>query len=298
MNILRLITQSKPLFSASEWKVAQIVLKSPEEVQRMTIENLAQEAEVSTTTVIRFYKALNQKSFSEFRVQLAMVIAASKTSRNHKKDISDITFKDFEKEDSVKSIANKLFNNTVEAYHGTIDLLSDEIIDEVCGKIHDSSEFFVYGVGFSAVACQNMVQKWNGIGIRISYTADINVLLTMLSTSKKNTTLFLISNSGESSELIYVAKFAKKKGITIITLTESSNNTLLKMSDLQIKTSVSFNGEYRMAETTSLSTQLLIINTLFYRYVNKFEEDYTKLVKETHGTLLDYKKRIRNKGRD
>ena len=70
------------------------------------------------------------------------------------------------------------------------------------------------------------------------------------------------------------------------------------MSDLQIKTSVSFNGEYRMAETTSLSTQLLIINTLFYRYVNKFEEDYTKLVKETHGTLLDYKKRIRNKGRD
>ncbi|HIY93468.1 MurR/RpiR family transcriptional regulator [Companilactobacillus sp. HBUAS56275] len=293
MNILRLIAQSKSLFSASEWRVAQIVLDSPEEVQRMTIENLAQRANVSTTTVIRFYKTLNQSSFSEFRVQLAMVIADSKIS---KKKIDDVKFKDLEKDDGVKGIAKKLVDNTVAAYQETIDRLSSVLVDDVCKVLHKANEIFAYGVGLSSIACMNMMQKWNSIGVRINYTADINTLLTTLSTAKKNTVLFLISNSGESSELLYVAKFAKERGLTLISLTEPSNNTLCKMSDYQLQTALSFESEYRIAESTALSAQTLIINVLFYRYVNKFEDDYTEFLKNIHGSLSDYKKGINIKG--
>ena len=293
MNILRLIVQSKKLFSASEWKVAQFILKDPSAVLPMNISMLAKAASVSTTTINRFYKVLNISSFSDFKVKLSSAVANQSS-----KQIDDVFYRDLEKNDSVDGIAKKIMNNTMKAYQGTMDRLDSKTIKRVCQLLYDAEEAFVLGVGASALTAENMMQKWNRIGKRIQFDLDMNILLVQLVTAKPNSVLFLISNSGNSPELVNAATVAKDHGVTVVSLTGPSNNALSKLSDVCLQTAMAFEGEYRIAATTSLSAQFFVINILFYSYVNIFEEDFVQMLEQTHDSIERYKKRTHLYGGD
>lgn len=51
----------------------------------------------------------------------------------------------------------------------------------------------------------------------------------------ENDMIFLVSLSGENNKINNFAKDLNKKGITIISITESGNNTLSKLSDINIQ---------------------------------------------------------------
>ncbi|MFC6315340.1 MurR/RpiR family transcriptional regulator [Lapidilactobacillus achengensis] len=293
MDVLKMIAQSDKLMSASERKVADFILHNPQQAVTMTIDQIASEVRVSTTTVNRFYKVLNVKSFSEFKIMLSSAVASSALKGKNTSEIDDIFYKDLEKSDSIDGIADKLMNNTLKAYQGTIARLESSVAENVCKTMFEANEVFIFGVGASALSAENMVQKWNRIGKRLQYSPDLNMLLTQMVTAKKPALLFLISDSGESPDLIYAAKYAKSHGIQIATLTGPSNNSLSKIGDYQLQTALTFEGEYRIAATISLSAQFFLINIIFYRYVNLFEYDSVQMLEQTHDSLSKFKKSIR-----
>ena len=61
----------------SELKVADFVLKHPLEVIRMRIVDLADQADVSEPTVVRFCRAVGCSGFQDFKLALAQQLASS-----------------------------------------------------------------------------------------------------------------------------------------------------------------------------------------------------------------------------
>ena len=69
-----------------ELSLYEYIMKNKKKVIYMRIRELADEAHVSTTTILRFCKKLNCEGFSEFKVKFKMYI-----EENNMKKVSDDT---------------------------------------------------------------------------------------------------------------------------------------------------------------------------------------------------------------
>ena len=87
----------------SERKVADFVLNNLMQVIRMRIVDLAQEANVSEPTVVRFCRAVGCQGFQDFKLALAQQLASSPS-------YGQIAVTD---SDSTREYTHKVFDSTV-----------------------------------------------------------------------------------------------------------------------------------------------------------------------------------------
>lgn len=113
-----------------------------------------------------------------------------------------------------------------------MESLKNGNFDALCKLLYESKRAYVYGSGDiqNAVAkqmkrmflsCQEIVFDFGGV------TFD-KTFYTMV---KPEDLVFLISLSGESKEIVEIAKNLKAKGVKIISITEFNNNTVANLSD-------------------------------------------------------------------
>ena len=74
-TLLERITRQLPLLRRSEQRVATIVLDNPVGVVHFTMAGLAEAAEVSEPTVMRFCASVGCEGFQDFKIQLAQTLA-------------------------------------------------------------------------------------------------------------------------------------------------------------------------------------------------------------------------------
>ena len=74
-TLLERITRQVPLLRRSEQRVAAIVLDIPVAAAQLTMAGLAEAAEVSEPTVMRFCASIGCEGFQDFRIQLAQTLA-------------------------------------------------------------------------------------------------------------------------------------------------------------------------------------------------------------------------------
>ena len=71
-NILDRVIQNYHFFTRSENKVADYILKAKQEIQSMTISELAANCGVAEATVTRFCRSLGCKGFHDFKIAVAI----------------------------------------------------------------------------------------------------------------------------------------------------------------------------------------------------------------------------------
>ena len=76
-QLTQTISDTLPALRKSERKVADFVLKSPLNVIRMRIVDLAKQAGVSEPTVVRFCRAVGCRGFQDFKMALAQQLAGA-----------------------------------------------------------------------------------------------------------------------------------------------------------------------------------------------------------------------------
>lgn len=118
--ILANISAAIPLLRKSEIKVAEFVLKNAQQVIHMRIVDLAQEAQVSEPTIVRFCRSIGCNSFQEFKVRIAQEMALS----------NNIGHFPIEDDDSIDEICNKIADTTIQRLKQTrAQLQSQQIAD-------------------------------------------------------------------------------------------------------------------------------------------------------------------------
>ena len=124
-----------------ELSLYEYIMKNKKKVIYMRIRELADEAHVSTTTILRFCKKLNCEGFSEFKVKFKMYI-----EENNMKKVSDDT----------SEIINFLKN--IEKS----DL--DKRLDNICDMVKMANTIIFLGIGSSGILCKYAARYFSAIG--------------------------------------------------------------------------------------------------------------------------------------
>ncbi|MBP8313506.1 MurR/RpiR family transcriptional regulator, partial [Clostridium neonatale] len=192
-----------------ELMLYRYIMKNIEKVVYMRIRELADEAHVSTTTILRFCKKLNCNGYSEFKVKLKLYIE----NNDNKKVNGD------------KSIIIDYFKklNTEEL---------DEKIETICELINSSSNLVFLGSGTSGIICKYAARYFSAIGKFATYIDD-PYFPTNYKTYE-NCVIIVLSVSGETQSVINLINNFKRENCSIVSITNSENCTISKISDLNI----------------------------------------------------------------
>ncbi|WEV39537.1 MurR/RpiR family transcriptional regulator [Lactobacillus sp. ESL0684] len=288
MNFENRVEATRRNLTTSEEKIADYILGHPETAVKMSISELAQASKTSAATVSRLVKSLQIDSYTAMKVMISVDLANQTDADADEK--LDVTA-----DESFTSICNKLISNEIENINQTKNLLQEDICNAVVDRLLKTKTIYVFGVGASALSAKNIYQKWTRIGYNVVWEEDINVLLAQLSSAKATDTLWLISNSGETPECLYLASYAQEQHIFTITLTMFGSNSLFKLADLALTTSKPIEPDVRVGATNSLTGQFYLIDVIFYLYFSRNYKKSLKAITASRQVVQDYRKSFKFK---
>ncbi len=277
MGVISHIKSMMEEYSSAEKKLADYIINNVEKIPTMTANELAESAGLSAPTVVRFSKKIGYQSLIDFKINISTELQTG----------IDEGFSDIQPNESFYSIKNKLGNNAQVAIRETVDVLKEEKIQEVVQSLEGAETVFLYGVGASSLVVEDIVQKWSRVGKPIIFEKDIHVLLPQLVSNETKKVLWLISNSGNTADVVAVGEIAKDLGIPVIALTQFGTNHLSRIADVVIQTSRPKEITNRSAATNSLLAQFVTIDIIFYLYMAK-NEQLSEKVGKTRQAIKGY----------
>ncbi len=146
--------------------------------------------------------------------------------------------------------------------------------------------------GFSArnvYFAQYFTYKLSSIGIDAFCDENMSLIYSKIRLCTESDVIVILSESGETRDLINFAKMAKKRGMFVITITKASKNTLQTIADKNLR--IADYGLRTFLRNSVLRISVLsILDMLFLNLVKKnfnfYEREAAKL---SFMTKLDYR---------
>lgn len=198
-----------PKLTAAYQKVARVIVRQPNDVVRWSIRELAQKADVSEPTVLRFCRLLGSDGYQDFKIRLAQGLAAA----------HPYGYAKFESDDSTADIATKVFDTLLGKLGAIRNSLNIDALEAATKALGDADRIEFYGLGISGRVATDAYHKFYRLGRKcIAYT-DVEMLHLSARSLTPKDAVVVISNSGETRELLLATQAAKRSGATTIAVT-------------------------------------------------------------------------------
>lgn len=188
-------------------------------IQLMSITKIAEEAHVSTATIVRTLKKKEFDGFSDFKNSL------KRTNNGEGSGYKKIV--------GLSDEANKyIFKNLIEVSR-TIGLLNPQDLENISKDLIGANTIMMIARGYSEDVSDNMMHRLQTLGKSVvsRYYDDMCVYSEQLT---KEDMVFIISPTGEDKLIVSAAKKAKKKGTKVVVLTSNYHSQLTQISDYYI----------------------------------------------------------------
>lgn len=228
-----------------ELTLYEYIMKHSKKVIYMRIRELASEAHVSTTTILRFCKKLNCEGFTEFKLKFKMYI-----EENNIKKVNDDT----------SEIINFLKNIEGSSL--------DERLELLCELVMSANTIMFVGIGSSGILCKYAARYFSAIG-KFAVHIDDPFFPKNFSCNRKSLVIAL-SVSGETDSTIENITRFKEQGCSIASITNTENCTIAKISDLNLPYYV----QQVKANYSDITTQLPVLY-MIERIGKKLYNQYT-----------------------
>ncbi|KRM04570.1 RpiR family transcriptional regulator [Liquorilactobacillus ghanensis DSM 18630] len=253
VNLLERIYEKKPQMTAADQKIAAVILQDPAKIVDLTISQLAKLAVVSEASISRFCRNLNLVGFHQLKIELAQSVEQTKVPAPAAGvDDWQSAIKVIEQNKQLE-ISGTLANFTTDLAKVIIDQLTS------CRLLQVAAEGNTFPVAADAV------YRFNQIGIlAVADQSPATALAQTLNLTAADT-LLVISNSGESKELLKQVKVAKQQQTKVIAITNRNESPLALQADWHLKTVVRqqvLQSEYyfsRVAAMTAVETLFLLM---------------------------------------
>ncbi len=212
--------------SASDQKIAQVILEQPEKVVNFTISELAKLAEVSDASVTRFCHNLGLIGFHDLKIKLAQ------------DNTESVSLQNMSKNDVLASL-NLIEKNKIDEIKATLENVTEDKLEQVLNLLIDSRIVQVSAEGDTYPVAADAVYKLNQIGIlAVDSGGTIETAIAQTMNMGKQDCLLVISNSGEAVGIIKQIKVAKQKGMRVIAITNRDDSPIALLADVHLKTAV------------------------------------------------------------
>ena len=217
------IQRGRTGLSPAERRVADYVLAHPRSVMNDPIAQIAQAAQVSQPTVIRFCRTLGCEGLSDFKLRLASGLTGT----------IPVTHTQVTASDTMLELGVKVLGNTASAILQVRDHLNRESIDRAVDLLSGAQRIEFYGTGHYGVVAQDAQFKFLSLGISSTSYTDTRLQKLAAAVVGSGVVVVIISTSGRVGELLEVADVARGRGAQVLAVT-AGQTPLARKADLAL----------------------------------------------------------------
>ena len=244
------LRQNLQNLSYNENLIANYLLANRNSISSMTSYDIAKNAQVAQTSVIRFAKKIGYASFKDLQIDLLM-------DEDNENDSGHIN----PKEDAVETIGK-----LQRAYESTLNEVlrfnTVENLEAVVNVIYNAEKIMCFGAETSTIIAKLFSDHMQEIGKESLCSVTNFDCIGYIRNMKETDVVFLVSASGETKETIQIARAAERYGITIVALTGSHDSTLKSIANYSL-----ISSDYKvytdMLNITNRCSQMFLVETLF-----------------------------------
>lgn len=272
--LLNIIKQNKHKFSTSEDSLVDYFLQlKNDELVNKTLAEMANETEISQTTIYNFVKKLGFSGFQDFKIKLASnSISSTQPERL-------INYREIDPSDSYIDVAKKTIHFNQQSLENLVNFLDEKTLQRIVRLLEKSQNIYFFGQGGSSVIALDSYHKFLRSKLNCHYVSDYHIQLSICSKLTKKDCVFLFSHSGDSLETINLAKILQKNNCPIICITGNPVGKILKLSTESV---IAFSQEAKY-RTESLTSRLLyqtVMDILYTIIIFKDEEENEQVLKK------------------
>lgn len=157
----------------------------------------------------------------------------------------------------------------------------DESFEEAVNAIHEcSGRVVLTGMGKSGLVCKKIASTLSSVGTPALFLHPADSLHGDLGMFQKNDVLIVVSNSGETEEIIKILPWVRRMGITTIAITGNGDSTIASRGDIRLNITVDEACPFNIIPTSSTTAVLAVGDAIAVALVERRNfriEDFASL---------------------
>ncbi|HEY0615517.1 MAG TPA: MurR/RpiR family transcriptional regulator [Candidatus Elarobacter sp.] len=255
---------------AAEQRVADFILKHPDELIYLTVTELAERTNTSESTVVRLCQKIGYKGYQEFKIVLARDLVEPTTEIHSA----------IEPGDDLATITSKVFHANAQALRDTLEVLDEEQLKRAVAALAGASRVEIYGVGGSSPLAIDAYHKLIKLGVSALALSDGDLMAMSSSLLGPEDAALGISHTGASRDVTDALGRAKSNGATTICITHRPSSPITKVSDIVLVTAAQQTA-FRSDASSSRIAQLTIIDVLYVAVAHRNHERSLRMIERT-----------------
>ncbi|MBV8621398.1 MAG: MurR/RpiR family transcriptional regulator [Curvibacter sp.] len=257
-SLLQQLRERQTELPEAQGRVVRLVLSDPRAAVAATVEQLAQQAEVSMPTIVRTARSFGHDSVREFMLALAQDLAVTGSHLHRAVRL----------EDSASDVSSKIIHAAVSSLTELGRRIDAGMVDRVVERLAQASRIDCYSVGAASTFMASELQsRLFRLGRPAHAIFDAHQQLVSANTLGPEGVAFVISHVGRMPYTLEATRFAKSRGATVVALTQPGT-PLAEMADLLLAVSVPPDAVMRVG-TEAYLAHLVMIEILTVRLAQK-----------------------------
>jgi DNA-binding MurR/RpiR family transcriptional regulator len=260
INVYKIITEKMPSMSKSHLKIAQYILKNPNQVSFLNIGELAKQVKVSDATIVRFATFLGFSGYPDFQRQIQSSVQQQLTTTERLKISKEVYGEE-------NQGISHILNGDIENIQLTMRNLDVKQFREGINQLIKARKVFIVANRSAAALGVFMQYYLNMIVDHVEMLESIDKNADRLYDLQPHDLVIGISFSRYTKSTVEILAYAKEKEAMTMALTDTLLSPLIQYAE------VSLTAESRMpAIIDSFVAPLSIINALLI-YTAKEKQD-------------------------
>jgi len=255
---------------AAEQRVADFILKHPDELIYLTVTELAERTNTSESTVVRLCQKIGYKGYQEFKIVLARDLVEPTTA----------IYAAIEPDDDLTTVKTKVFQANAQALRDTIEVLDDAELERAVDALSSARRIDLYGVGGSSPLALDAYHKFLKLGLNAVALSDGDLMAMSSALLVPGDVALGISHTGASRDVTDALRRAQANGATTIGITHRPTSPITKVSDITLVTAAKQTA-FRSDASSSRIAQLTIIDTLYVGVAHRSHNRSLKMIERT-----------------
>ena len=290
-NVIDRIYRQVSYLNPALRRIAEFILEQPDVCKTMTIKQLAIACNVAESTVTRFVKEMELRSYQELKIAIAEALSSTEPAEGNA-DTERYFYEGISRTDASHTIIEKVMHRNVQTLVDTRQRLNNIEIDRAVKAIESAEVLVFCCMGSSSIAAEEGVMRFTRAGKKCLLFRDQSIQMMTAAIAGPDDVIIGISNSGRSAPVVNALSLARSRGASTIGITSFEDSVLVKVADVSLFTptqspppGLELYGE----ATTSVSAQVLIIDILYACFAARnfdqtlefLETTYTAAIKDS-----------------
>lgn len=271
MSVLDKIHALREKFPRAEQQLAEYILTNPDQIRDMSSQMLAKAVGISQASVVRFTQKLGYKGYPDFKFAITDSLHHQVLPVNDDKLHGEISL-----DDSFSVMSQKLLASKINVLHKTHNINPQTSYEQAALMLRHAKRVMLCGKGGSALVAKDFSFKLQKLGMAALAETDTHVQLANIANYTAEDLLVVLSESGETADIVKITEQAASNGVQIISITAYGPNSIVRLAGLNLYT-VADESSARLSSILARNAQELVIDTLFILLTQTSQEGRKKL---------------------